>query len=98
MATTRAPLRFLIAALGLCLVAAFIAPATAQQKQPIEVNPTAQSVKERELLKELNKIQGRSSLPDAKAGVLEQPAGRNWRQFHQVTLRWVASISILGML
>ena len=31
-------------------------------------------------------------------GVLEQPAGRDWRQFHQVTLRWVAAIAILGML
>ena len=58
----------------------------------------AQSVKERELLKELNKIQGRSSLPRRRSGVLEQPAGRDWRQFHQVTLRWVAAISILGML
>jgi formate dehydrogenase subunit gamma len=99
MATMRSPLRFLIAALALCLTAAFIAPAMAQQqKQPSEVNPMAQSVKERELLKELNKIQGRTTLPDARLGVLEQPAGRDWRQFHQVTLRWVAAISILGML
>ena len=30
--------------------------------------------------------------------MLEQPAGRDWRQFHQVTLRWVAAIAILGML
>jgi formate dehydrogenase subunit gamma len=99
MAKMRAPLRFLIAALGVCLAAAFTAPAMAQQqKQPTEVNPMAQSVKERELLKELNKIQGRSSLPDARTRVLEQPAGRDWRQFHQVTLRWVAAVSILGML
>jgi formate dehydrogenase subunit gamma len=99
MATMRAPLRFLIGALGVCLATAFTAPAMAQQqKQPTEVNPMAQSVKERELLKELNKIQGRSSLPDARTRVLEQPAGRDWRQFHQVTLRWVAAISILGML
>jgi formate dehydrogenase subunit gamma len=99
MAKMRAPLRFLIAALGVCMAAAFTAPAMAQQqKQPSEVNPMAQSVKERELLKELNKIQGRSSLPDARTRVLEQPAGRDWRQFHQVTLRWVAAIAILGML
>jgi hypothetical protein len=99
MAKMRAPLRFVIAALGVCLAAAFTAPAMAQQqKQPTEVNPMAQSVKERELLKELNKIQGRSSLPDARTRVLEQPAGRDWRQFHQVTLRWVAAIAILGML
>jgi formate dehydrogenase subunit gamma len=71
MAKMRAPLRFVIAALGVCLAAAFTAPAMAQQqKQPTEVNPMAQSVKERELLKELNKIQGRSSLPDARTRVL----------------------------
>ena len=99
MAMMRMPLRFVIATLALGMVMAFTAPAMAQQpKQPTEVNPTAQSVKERELLKELNKIQGRSSLPDARTRVLEQPAGRDWRQFHQVTLRWVAAIAILGML
>ena len=99
MATMRTRLRLLIGALALCLAAAFTAPVMAQQqKQPSEVNPMAQSVKERELLKELNKIQGRTTLPDARSGVLEQPAGRDWRQFHQVTLRWVAAIAILGML
>jgi formate dehydrogenase subunit gamma len=99
MATARRWFRLLAIALGLCLAGALIAPTAtlAQQRQPLEVNPTAQSVKERELLKELNKIQGRSSLPDAKTGILEQPAGRDWRQFHQVTLRWVAAVAILGM-
>ena len=77
------------AALLLCLAAAFTTPANAQQ-QPTMVNPTAQSVKERELLKELNKIQGRGTLPDARSQVLEQPAGRDWRYFHDVTLRWMA--------
>jgi len=78
----------------LCLVVAV--PVSAQQ--PSSVNPTAQSVKEQELLKELQKIQGRSTLPDARTQVLEQPAGRDWRQFHQVTLRWIGAIVILGML
>ena len=100
MATARRSFRFLAIALGLSLAGVLIAPAgtLAQQRQPLEVNPTAQSVKEQELLKELGKIQGRSSLPDAKTRVLEQPAGRDWRQFHQVTLRWVAAVAILGML
>ena len=89
-------LRSLIAALCLWLAAAATPPATAQQ--PTSVNPTAQSVKEQELLKELQKIQGRSSLPDARTRVLEQPAGRDWRQFQQVTLRWIGAIVILGML
>jgi formate dehydrogenase subunit gamma len=98
MAKMRAPLRFLIAALILCVAAAVTVPATAQQKQPEAVNPMAESVKEQQLLQELQKIQGRSSLPDSRAGVLEQPAGRDWRQFHQVTLRWIGAIAILGML
>ena len=98
MAKMRTPLRFLIAVLALCVAAALTVPAAAQQKQPDSVNPTAQSVKEQQLLQELQKIQGRSSLPDSRTGVLEQPAGRDWRQFHQVTLRWIGAIAILGML
>ena len=82
-----------IGALLLCLAVAV--PASAQQ--PSSVNPTAQSVKEQELLKELQNIQGRSTLPDARTRVLEQPAGRDWRQFHQVTLRWIGAIVIVGM-
>ena len=87
--------RFIRLALGawalLVLVAA--APASAQQ-----VNPTASSVKEQQLLQELNRIQGRVSIPDQRSGVLEQPAGRDWREFRNVTLRWVGGIAILGML
>jgi formate dehydrogenase subunit gamma len=99
MANVRTPLRFLIAILALCVTAALTVPAMAQQpKQPESVNPTAQSVKEQQLLQELQKIQGRTTLPDSRSGVLEQPAGRDWRQFHQVTLRWIGAIAIVGML
>lgn len=98
MAKMHTPLRFLMAVLALCVTVALTIPAAAQQKQPDSVNPTAQSVKEQQLLQELQKIQGRSSLPDSRTGVLEQPAGRDWRQFHQVTLRWIGAVSILGML
>jgi formate dehydrogenase subunit gamma len=62
------------------------------------VNPTAQSVKEEQLLRELQRLEGRISIPDRKAGVLEQPAGRDWRQFSQVTLPWIGGIAILGAL
>jgi formate dehydrogenase subunit gamma len=99
---TSASLRIFIAALLLALAAAFTVPlASAQQPQlnpDRSVNPTASSVKEKELLKELQKIQGRTTLPDARTRVLEQPEGRAWREFHQVTLRWIGAIAILGML
>jgi formate dehydrogenase subunit gamma len=96
MEPMRSSLGTLFAALLLGLALALPAPAVAQQ--PTSVNPTAQSVKEQQLLKELQRIQGRGSLPDARSQVLEQPAGRDWRQFHQVTLRWIGAIAILGML
>ena len=75
------------------LIIATSVPSTAQQ-----VNPTASSVKEQQLLQELNRIQGRVSIPDQRSGVLEQPAGRDWREFRNVTLRWIGGIAILGML
>jgi formate dehydrogenase subunit gamma len=92
-------IRFVIGALALAVVVACAAPASAQQRNPDNsVNPTASSVKEDQLLNELSRISGRCTLPDQKACTIEQPAGRDWRQFHQVTLRWLGAISILGML
>ena len=76
-----------------CCSAARLRPSSAQQ-----VNPTASAVKEQQLLQELNRIQGRVSIPDQRSGVLEQPAGREWREFRNVTLRWIGGIAILGML
>src|SRR5262245_4596574 len=92
----RVSMRLLFAVSVLWLAAALVAPAHAQQ--PTTVNPTAERVKEDQLLKELQKIQGRGTHADLKSQVIEQPAGRDWRQFHQVTLRWIGAIAILGML
>jgi formate dehydrogenase subunit gamma len=82
--------------LGACaflLIVATSMPSNAQQ-----INPTASSVKEQQLLQELNRIQGRVSIPDQRSGVLEQPAGRDWREFRNVTLRWIGGIAILGII
>ena len=63
------------------------------------VNPTASSVKEQQLLRSCNRIiSGRVTIPDQSPANLIQPAGRDWRQFHEVTLRWIGAIAILGML
>ena len=97
MARLFAHARIFIGALALLFVVAAFAPAMAQG-QPTSVNPTASSVKEDQLLQELNRISGRCTLPDQKACTIEQPAGRDWRQFHQVTLPWIAAIAIIGML
>src|SRR6185436_18941918 len=80
---------------------AVAAPAGAQQPQrnpDSSVNPTASSVKEDQLFKEMNRISGRCTIPDQKACTIEQPAGRDWREFHQKTLPWIGAIAVLGML
>jgi formate dehydrogenase subunit gamma len=43
-------------------------------------------------------VRGRVSIPDAKSGLLIQPEGRDWRMFHEVTLRWIGAVAILGIL
>jgi formate dehydrogenase subunit gamma len=84
---------------ALVMLAAVIgaAPVLAQG-QPDSVNPTASAVQEQELLNELQRVQGRVSIPDDKSRVLIQPEGRDWRQFHESTLPWIGAISILGFL
>jgi formate dehydrogenase subunit gamma len=82
--------------LALALIFTVLAPVGAQQ--PSQVNPRASSVTEQQLLQELNRIQGRVTIPDQRARVLEQPAGRDWRYFRDTTLHWVGGIAILGML
>jgi formate dehydrogenase subunit gamma len=96
MARFLAQARFVIGAFALAFILAVAAPAFAQQ--PTSVNPTASSVKEEQLLKGLKIISGRGTIPDTKSYNIEQPAGRDWRQFHEVTLRWIGGIAILGML
>jgi formate dehydrogenase subunit gamma len=78
------------------MIVAVAVPASAQQ--PSSVNPTASSVKEEQLFQQMQRLEGRITIPDSKAGVLIQPDGRGWQQFHEVTLRWIGGIAILGVL
>lgn len=82
----------LILALGLLVV-----PAGAQEGTSGS-NPTAQAVSEQQLLDELNKVQGRITIPDRKAATLQQPQGRDYQGFHEGTLPWLGAIAIIGML
>jgi formate dehydrogenase subunit gamma len=96
MAKLLAHARLIIGALALVFVVAVAAPAPAQQ--PSSVNPTASAVKEDQLLQQLKIINGRGTIPDTRSYNLEQPGGRGWQQFHQVTLPWIGAIAILGIL
>ena len=91
-----AKFRIAVGVLALLVLATAALPAAAQQ--PTSVDPQASAVKENQLLQELNRISGRCTLPDQKACTIEQPAGRDWRHFHEVTLRWIGGIVILGIL
>ncbi len=96
MAKLGVHMRLIAAAFALVFAMAIGAPASAQQ--PSSVNPTADAVKEQQLLQQLKTIQGRGTIPDTKSYVIEHPAGRDWRAFHNVTLRWIGGIAIVGML
>jgi formate dehydrogenase subunit gamma len=72
------------------------AAAQANSNQPVD--PDASAVKEQRLLEQAPRIEGRIDIPDKKASVLMQPAGRKWDYFHEVILHWLGAIVILGML
>jgi formate dehydrogenase subunit gamma len=87
----------LLAAVALAATVALVVPATAQQP-PNSFNPTASAATEQQLLNDLRQIQGRGTIPDVKSYVIEQPAGRAWRSFHEVYLRWIGGIAIFTIL
>lgn len=93
--------RRLISACVVLLALVVALPALAQQ--PARVNPTADSVKEQQLLDALKPggaqaISGRASIPDARAPTLIQPAGRDWRTWRDSTLPRLAAGLIVGMI
>jgi formate dehydrogenase subunit gamma len=91
----RARLIFAAVMVG-CLVA-FAAPALAQQSDA-PIDPQADVVNQQTLLREFPRIQGEINQLDPRARVLIQPAGRTWDYFHQVVLRWIGAIAIVGTL
>lgn len=97
MMTVARGLRILVrvALLSIALTLA-IQPVSAQQ--PTSVDPQKSAVTENQLLRQSDTIQGRGTLPDLKSQVIEQPAGRDWQQFHSTTLRWIGAVAILGIL
>jgi formate dehydrogenase subunit gamma len=72
-------------------------PACAQKLGPDGApNPDASVTNQRMLLDQAPRIQGRIDIPDLKASVLIQPAGRTWDYFHEVLLHWGGAIVIVG--
>src|SRR3984893_19438529 len=90
--------RLRLATLVLMLLGVVVAaPALAQKLGPDGApNPDASVTNERTLLEQAPRIQGRIDIPDVKASVLMQPAGRTWDYFHEVLLHWGGAIVIVG--
>ena len=94
-----------IVAGALCLASA---PAFAQHGQdptptpesgsPSGSNPTADSVTEQRLLQQMHKLEGRITIPDYKAAILQQPQGREYQTFHERILPWASGLLIVLML
>ena len=76
-----------------------VLPAMAQQRAPDGApDPDGSAVHEQTLLQQVPRITGRIDIPDARAAVLMQPAGREWDYFHEVLLHWFGALVIVGMI
>jgi formate dehydrogenase subunit gamma len=88
-----------ISIVALTILTLAVTPVLAQQLGPDGApNPTASVASEQQLLLQSPRIEGLIAQPSEKARVLMQPAGREWNHFHEITLRWLGTIVILGMI
>jgi formate dehydrogenase subunit gamma len=91
--------RFGLAALAILVAVAAATPAVAQQRNSDgSPDPTASVVDQKTLLREFPRITGRVDIPDQRAAVLIQPAGRMFQRFHEVILHWFGVIVLVGVL
>jgi formate dehydrogenase subunit gamma len=91
--------------IGTMAIIAAVGSAHAQQRAPGQpalqegiIDPEAHVVNQDKLLREFPRIEGSILIPDTRASVLEQPAGRTWDYFHEVLLRRIGVAVIFGML
>jgi formate dehydrogenase subunit gamma len=91
-----ARIRLLIVAVALLSAAPSVSAFAEKRGSDGAPNPTASVIDEHTLLKQAPRIEGRVDIPDSKAGVLIEPAGRMWDYFHEVLLRRGAEIVLLG--
>ncbi len=89
---------FIVIALAILTVIS-ATPVSAQKLGPDGApNPTASVTSEQQLLQQSPRIEGLIDQPNERERVLMQPAGRHWDYFHEVILRWLGAIVILGMI
>ncbi len=87
------------AALAILIALAAATPAFSQQRNPDgSPDPTASVVDQKTLLHEFSRITGRVDIPDQRAAVLIQPAGRLFQRFHEAYLNWFGVVVLVGVL
>ena len=83
MRTRLEAVRIIVSAWIVLMAVVVSVPAAAQKLGPDGApDPDASVVNEQTLLQHAPRIQGRISIPDWRASVLIQPAGREWVTFH----------------
>src|SRR5437588_2232622 len=97
MIRSTARARRILGALAICGLLACSGAAYAQQRDG-PIDPEASVVNQETLLRQSPRIEGQILIPDKRESVLIQPAGREWRYFHEVILHWLGAIVIVGML
>jgi formate dehydrogenase subunit gamma len=98
MTTFLVPIRCIVTALAILTMIAAMSVRAQQLGPDGAPNPTASVVPEQKLLQQSPRIEGRIDIPNPREHVLQQPAGRLWDHFHEVTLPWLGAIVILGMI
>ncbi|MGE5145777.1 MAG: formate dehydrogenase subunit gamma [Candidatus Eiseniibacteriota bacterium] len=90
-------LRRVLGAFALCWLVALAMPAHAEQRDVI-IDPNASVESEQQLFRQAPRIHGRVDQQNKTSSMLEQPAGRLWRYYHEVLLHWGGAVAILGMI
>ena len=97
MRTLVAKFRILVGALALLALTIAAQPASAQQPK-IGQSPRERGEGRAAPARAQDDLRALARIPDKKSYTIEQPAGRDWRHFHEVTLRWIGGVAILGIL
>src|SRR4051812_43033667 len=90
------PIRLLIVAMALVCGAAPASTFAQKFSQDGAPVPIASARSQGDLLMRTPRIEGRIDIPDRKASVLIQPAGRSWEYFHELLLHYGAAVVIVG--
>jgi formate dehydrogenase subunit gamma len=92
-----ARIRLFMRSLAVCGVVVFASLGQAQQQGAL-IDPDASAVNEHTLLQQFPRIEGQIVIPDQRESVLIQPAGREWRYFHESVIPWLDGIMIAAAL